>query len=69
MFWFLWTLTGLGSTEIEEETLAFVDEPPMQDPVVNYVVLLTQALVRHVSNVEELTTGRINAPIKADSSI
>jgi len=65
---FPWTSTGLGSTEIGEETLAFADEPLMRDPVVNYVVLLTQALARHASSVEEPTIGRINARTKADSS-
>jgi len=66
---FPWTSTGLDSTEIGEETLAFADELPTRDPMVNYIVLLTQALVRHASNVEEPTTGRINVPIRADNSI
>jgi len=65
---FPWTLIELGSIGTEEETLAFEDELPMQDPVVNYVVHLTQALALLASNAEEPIIGQINAPSRGRNS-
>jgi len=69
MFQFPWTLIELGLTGTEEETLAFADELPMQDPVANYVVRLTQALALLALDAEEPTIGRTNALPRARSSI